>query len=153
MNGYTAYNSNDPNPLEIISSQVAADKFNRLNKQAWLANWWNRLTGRPSTLLAFEHMRSQPNTLTGRKDGVKEIPVRSITGSFNRAEDYDRQFRPLNSALKDRWINVHVLAEGRGWEPITVRKIGDQYFVEDGHHRVSVARHSGWDTIEAKVFE
>ena len=63
------------------------------------------------------------------------------------------QFRPLNPVLKKRWINVHELSEDLGWEPITVHKIGDLYFVEDGHHRVSVARHSGWDTIEAQVYE
>lgn len=141
------------NTLEVISRQVAEDRFNRLNQQARLANVWNRLTGKPGTLLSFEPERSQLNGVTGLDRGVREIPVESIVGSVNRSAEYDRQFRPLNPALKSRWINVHVLSEYRGWEPVIVHKIGDDYFVEDGHHRVSVARHSGLAYIEAQVYE
>jgi hypothetical protein len=31
--------------------------------------------------------------------------------------------------------------------------MGDSYFVEDGNHRVSVARYQGVETIEAEVTE
>lgn len=37
--------------------------------------------------------------------------------------------------------------------PIEVYKVGGLYFVKDGHHRVSVARHRGHDVIEAYVTE
>jgi hypothetical protein len=37
--------------------------------------------------------------------------------------------------------------------PIEVYHLGDVYFVKDGHHRVSVARHLGWKTIPARVIE
>jgi len=153
MNSYAGHESNTWNSLEVINSQVAADKFYRLNKQARLSNLWNRLTGRSGTLLAYQLMRPQAAKEASPSRGVKEIPVKSIVGSVSRYTDYDRQFRPLNPALKNRWINVHVLSEQNGWEPITVHKVGDQYFVEDGHHRVSVARHSGWEFIEAQVVE
>jgi hypothetical protein len=141
------------NTLEIVSRQVAADKFNRLYNQARVANLWNHLAGKPNTLLPFEPVRSQLNGVTGIDRGVTEIPVESIAGSVNRSAEYDRQFRPLNPALKNRWINVHILSEYLGWEPIVVHKIGEVYFVEDGHHRVSVARYSGMDYIEAQVYE
>jgi len=36
---------------------------------------------------------------------------------------------------------------------IVVHKIGEQYYVEDGHHRVSVARSVGMVFIEAKIWE
>ena len=32
-------------------------------------------------------------------------------------------------------------------------QLGDVYFVKDGHHRVSVARHLGWKSIPARVIE
>jgi len=139
--------------LDIINNQIAVDKFNRLYKQALMVNLLNRLTGRPQTLLSYEHMRSTSEGITDLDRGVQEIPVKSIVGSLYRVKDYDRQFRPLNPALKNRWINIHMLTEHSGWKPIIVHKIGGQYFVVDGHHRVSVARHSGWDTIEAQVYE
>jgi len=141
------------NTLESVSRQVAADKFDRLNLQARLASLWNRLIGKPNTLLSFEPVRSQLNGVTGIDRGVNQLPVDSIAGSVNRCAEYDRQFRPLNPAMKDRWINVHILSEYQGWEPVVVHKIGGIYFVEDGHHRVSVARHSGLGYIEAQVFE
>jgi hypothetical protein len=37
--------------------------------------------------------------------------------------------------------------------PIAVYRVGGLHFVEDGHHRVSVARHLGRDVIEAYVTE
>lgn len=153
MNSLANYKPFSWNTLEIVSRQVAADKFDRLNLQARLASLWNRLTGKPNTLLPFEPVRSELNGVTGIDRGVTEIPVGSIAGSVNRSAEYDRQFRPLNPALKDRWINVHILSEYLGWEPIVVHKIGEVYFVEDGHHRVSVARYLGLDYIEAQVYE
>ena len=151
-----SFTSNEPfywTSLDVINSQVAVEKFYRLNRQARLVNLWNRLTGHPQTLLSYEQMHSQSEGITGLDRGIQEIPVKSIVGSLYRAVDYDRQFRPLNLELKNRWINVFMLAEHSGWEPIIVHKIGNMYFVVDGHHRVSVARHSGWGSIEAHVYE
>ena len=45
------------------------------------------------------------------------------------------------------------MAEGGELPPIDVYKLGDNYYVIDGHHRVSVARQLGWDTIQARVVE
>ncbi|MBL8051150.1 MAG: ParB N-terminal domain-containing protein, partial [Anaerolineales bacterium] len=37
--------------------------------------------------------------------------------------------------------------------PIVLYKVGEIYFVVDGHHRVSVAREQGQEYIEAEVRE
>src|SRR5262245_34866147 len=37
--------------------------------------------------------------------------------------------------------------------PVDLYKIGEVYFVRDGHHRVSVARALGNDVIDARVHE
>ena len=44
-------------------------------------------------------------------------------------------------------------SRGAAMPPIDVYRIGDLHFVKDGHHRVSVARAFGDDTIEADVVE
>jgi hypothetical protein len=41
--------------------------------------------------------------------------------------------------------------EGLALPPIDVILVGEQYFVRDGHHRVSVARSLGQVEIEANV--
>ena len=37
--------------------------------------------------------------------------------------------------------------------PISVYRVGDRHFVDDGHHRVSVARSLGMAAIDAEVTE
>jgi hypothetical protein len=85
--------------------------------------------------------------------GVKEIPVKEIIGTLYRHSDFDDQFRPLKANLRDRWINIYLVHEREGWSPIMVHKVGEYYYVEDGHHRVSVARSLGIAFIQAKVWE
>jgi hypothetical protein len=82
-----------------------------------------------------------------------EIPLEQIVGTLNRANDFDDQFRPLKPSLKDRWVNTYLALEKEGWAPILVHKVGDRYFVEDGHHRVSVARHLGMRSLEARIWD
>jgi hypothetical protein len=45
------------------------------------------------------------------------------------------------------------MVEGDELPPIDVYKVGDGYYVIDGHHRVSVARSLGRETIPARVVE
>ena len=37
--------------------------------------------------------------------------------------------------------------------PVTLYKLGDDYFVQDGHHRVSVYRFHGVEWLDAEVTE
>jgi hypothetical protein len=85
--------------------------------------------------------------------GVREIPLSEITGTLepNRAEHFDRDFRPA-PITRERWKRVW-LAEARGavLPPISVVPAGDGYAVRDGHHRVSVALARGAVMIDAVV--
>jgi len=85
--------------------------------------------------------------------GVQEIAIQGIIGTVGRQNDFDRQFRPLNKYLRERWINAYLALERDGWSPILVHKVGDFYYVEDGHHRISVAQALGIAFIQAKVWE
>ena len=56
--------------------------------------------------------------------------------------------------MKRRWQRIaEAIRRGESMPPIDVYRIGDMYFVRDGHHRVSVARQLGLDVIEANVTE
>jgi hypothetical protein len=85
--------------------------------------------------------------------GVREVPLDEISGTVepSRASMFDPCFRPAAPA-RGRWQRVW-LAEHRGTvlPPISVVRVGDQYAVRDGHHRVSVARARGALTIDAVV--
>lgn len=85
--------------------------------------------------------------------GIKEIPVEKITGTVGRQDDFDCYFRPLKKHLRDRWVSIAVHFRDAGWPPIEVFKVGDDYFVLDGHHRTSYARNMGMMFLEAEVWE
>ncbi|MEA2682731.1 MAG: hypothetical protein QOK05_1059 [Chloroflexota bacterium] len=95
--------------------------------------------------------------LEARSDlGVQEIPLDAIVGSAarGRVEDFDPAFLPTNRHLRDRWARLHAaIAAGAELDPIDVYKVGDSYYVIDGHHRVSVLRSLGEKTIKARVVE
>ncbi|MGE5603166.1 MAG: hypothetical protein ACM30E_08950 [Nitrososphaerales archaeon] len=54
--------------------------------------------------------------------------------------------------MRDRWARVEQAMESlQGTPPVELYCIGGVYFVADGNHRVSVARASGFDSIEAHI--
>ena len=109
----------------------------------------NALLGRNERLTPFADIKRGEGS---RYQGIQEIPAQAIVGSVGRDRDFDRRFRPLRQHLQDRWVRAYVTAQTNGWAPVRLWQVGDQYFVEDGHHRVSVARQLGVDRIEAEVW-
>ena len=93
------------------------------------------------------------HSLTGSRRGPLEIPLDAIRGTTepNRAAQFDDAFRPAGLTGR-RWRSVW-LAFNRGatLPPISVIRVGDDYVIRDGHHRVSVARALGVPTIRAVV--
>ena len=84
--------------------------------------------------------------------GVRAIPVASIVGTDSRSATSTASFgrygrAPLTLAAAGAAV------PRRGFPPIVVSKLGDAYFVLDGHHRVAVARRIGMETIDAEVRE
>lgn len=128
-------------------------RFDNALRGARLSRLWKRLLGKPETLLPFAPIHARVKQRMGYQRGVREIPLRQIVGSIDKAPYFDRDFRPLSNRLRNRWVNIKALQITSGWEPIVVHQIGNLYFVEDGHHRVSVAREERLEVIEARVTE
>ena len=88
--------------------------------------------------------------------GLQTIELDSILGTVDRGTHggFDRQFRPTTARVRARWERIaNAARRGEPLPPISVYRIGDVHFVRDGHHRVSVARALGRDTIDAYVVE
>jgi hypothetical protein len=138
-------------PLTNVRS-LLVDKFYALQTLARRESLWAKLTGQSTKLAKFPEQapRKSPNRTF---IGMRDIPIEQIVGTLNRHSDFDHKFRPLKSYLRERWVNVHRALEKGGWAPILVHKVGDQYYVEDGHHRVSVARSLEMTFIQAKIWE
>ena len=86
--------------------------------------------------------------------GEQVIPLDAIVGTVDRRRgDFDRSFRPSPNT-RGRWERIaEARKRGEAMPPIDVFRIGDLYFVQDGHHRVSVARAMGDKDINANVVE
>jgi len=130
---------------------AAIDRFEDAWRRAQLNHFWGKLTNRPKGLLPFAIIHSALFYPSGVHQGIREIPVGRIQGSLAQAPEFDRDFCPLYKNQRERWTNVWVLHVKKGWEPVVVHQIDGLFFVEDGHHRISVARNLGLETIEARV--
>lgn len=79
-----------------------------------------------------------------------EVALADVVGTISRAEDFDATFSPRRR--DDRWRRIETMFdEGSFPPPIDIVQLGDLLFVQDGHHRVSVAKSLGWDSLPARV--
>lgn len=112
------------------------------------------LSGRPTRLLSYEEVREKLHIGGPLYRGVQQVPLEKIVGSLNRYHQFDRAFLPLDDSIAERWQRVaHAFYREISLPPVVLYKVGDVYFVVDGHHRVSVARQQGQEFIEAEVRE
>jgi hypothetical protein len=83
---------------------------------------------------------------------IEQVPLDRIVGSVGRSQDFDSDFNPLNEGSHARWQRVNqAFLQDIILPPVELQKLGDDYFVVDGHHRVSVARYHGMAFIDAEV--
>jgi hypothetical protein len=132
---------------------LAIQEFRKARRKAELEAILSKLTGKHDDLLAFEEIRKTLTLTHPKLEQLRDIPLDAIVGSVNRYSDFDRHFHPLADSDQDRWARVKELVETRGLEPIEVYQVGEVYFVLDGNHRVSIARHLNAETIQAYVKE
>jgi hypothetical protein len=138
-----------------IEEQVDAD-FARARRRAFLHRMARRLRGDPASTpaLAFEEVRKALGVSNKVRIGRRAVPVERVVGSVGRYLDFDRTFLPLNASVEERWKRVdRAFHRDEDLPPVVLFKVGDAYFVEDGNHRVSVARYQGVGWIDAEVVE
>jgi hypothetical protein len=135
----------------------AQSDFSRARRARLLADIGRRLRREPddvALMLPFEEVVEALGR-TGQHDlGLQVVPLDAIVGTVDRAVDFDRGFRPTSTRLRSRWERIaSAQRRGEALPPVSLYKVGDLYFVRDGHHRVSVAKSLGRDDIDAYVVE
>ena len=140
-----------------LPREDARTDFSRERRRRALAKIAQRLRSEPddvSMMLPFEEVVAALGR-TGQRDlGVQTIPLDSIVGTVGRRAEFDREFRPATSGVRGRWEEIaYARRRGTPMPPIDVFRIGELHFVQDGHHRVSVARAQGDTVIDARVVE
>jgi hypothetical protein len=138
-----------------VEEQIDKD-FHRALLKASLRRWKARLSRESAheRLLSFEEAKGTFTHWTQGYLGMRTVEVEKITGSVGRFRDFDGDFLPLNRSMVTRWGRIdHAYHRGDELPAISLYKIGDEYFVRDGNHRVSVARYHRVAAIDAEVVE
>jgi hypothetical protein len=140
-----------------LSSIDAQHDFLRARRRAAIAKLIARLRGEPDDVgivLPYEEVIEALGFVSEAFVGLRVVPLDQIVGSVDRGRDFDRRFRPTSGRSRGRWEQIAAAARrGEAFPPIDVVRVGEIYFVRDGHHRVSVARALGRTDVDGYVTE
>lgn len=136
-----------------LTSRVRAD-FSRARFKAFLNRAFASISGQPTTLLSYDEIKQSLHIGGPIYRGVHTVRLDQIVGSLNCYHEFDRAFLPAEDQLAARWQNIDsAFYKDISLPPVVLYKVGQVYFVVDGHHRVSVARQQGQEFIEAEIRE
>jgi hypothetical protein len=136
-----------------LSERVRAD-YSRARFKAFLNRVKAIISGQPNNLLSYDQVKEKLHIGGPIYRGIQTVRIDQIVGSLNRYHQFDRAFLPLQDDTASRWQRVNLaFYKEIDLPPVVLYKVGEVYFVVDGHHRVSVAREKGQEFIEAEVRE
>jgi hypothetical protein len=139
----------------MMDAQTAFARERRRRRWGDLQRWLGRRPRHASRLQSLEQRLGRRPPATGRRVGLKAVPVASIVGTAEDAKmrAFDRCFRPAATS-RHRWERLWMAGRrGAALPPISVFRLGEDHFVIDGHHRLSVAQSLGMAAIDAEVTE
>lgn len=138
----------------LIDAQTAFARQRR-RRRIDRAGAWLRRRPQASRLCALEDALGSAAPSGRRPTGLEAIPLDSIVGTAEpaKARVFDRCFRVPESS-RHRWERLWMASRrGASLPPISVFRLGERHYVDDGHHRVSVAQALGMVAIDAEVVE
>jgi hypothetical protein len=121
---------------------------------ARLGNWLRRCPACASRLVPLSEVVTALGNRGQRQLGLQTIRLDTIVGTLDARREFDHRFRPTSNRVRSRWERL-ALAQRRGEPipPIQVYRVGTLHYVEDGHHRVSIAAAARQEMIDAYVTE
>ncbi len=138
----------------VYHESVARERYMRNVRKAQMQDLLGLITGANTNLVNFEEVAKRLRIRQQVRKRLEMVPVEQIVGSLGRYHDFTREFLPRTSVEADRWVRLDAALNAlEPLPPVELYKIGEIYFVQDGNHRVSVARANQIDVIEAYVTE
>jgi hypothetical protein len=146
----TSENSSRNHALHLYNK--AQCRFKAVLFRGSISRLKRRLLDRPQQLYDLHVLKQHLHLRGSFYSGIQVVPIRSIIGSEGRASDFDMDFHPVSDSARERWINVALAyLSNQPLAPVQLIRVGDAYFVRDGHHRISVGRAFGQIAIDAEV--
>ena len=136
----------------MIFESEALDLYERTHQRGWWYRAAALLRRRPTNLLDLARIIAGSTISARRSLGAQTVPIRQIRGSEGRRVDFDMAFHPIQNHTRSRWMGIAVVwLQNANLPPVDLIRLGDIYFVRDGHHRISVARTLGRHFVDAEV--
>lgn len=137
--------------MNFEQAQTEED-FSKARNKAFFNEIQHLLSPEEASLISLNDVKQLIRPVNETYLGMKVIPIDKIIGSEGRYKDFDNNFFPKSSHLRNRWEHVDEAAiKEINLPPIKVYEIAGLYFVRDGNHRVSVAKARGTEFIDAEV--
>ncbi|NLV73791.1 MAG: DUF4032 domain-containing protein [Chloroflexi bacterium] len=140
---------------ERYSAEMTAQRhFDEALRTGKWRRLFQRFTKQENALIPYRYLQRIVESTNQQYRGLQAVPLDKIIGSLDRSGDFDRIFNPTQGHSRSKWQRVDIAnLQDISLPPIMLYKVGEAYFVVDGHHRVSVARYKGQDYIDALVTE
>src|SRR5688500_17815733 len=94
-------------------------------------------------LLELDEVERRLKPFRRRYLGVREVRPDALFATDGRAGSFTRDSRPLHAFGRDRLRALEEAFADGAFPPIVTVKLGEAYFVIDGHHRAALARRRG----------
>lgn len=121
-------------------------------QRARIRDLWRRFTGERADLAKLDDVARQVHARPTPVQRLEYVPLTQIVGSAGRPKDFTRDFLPRSAVELERWVRVDAaINAGVDLPLVDLYRLGDVYFVNDGHHRISAAHVNGFKGIEASV--
>lgn len=126
--------------------------FRSACRHGQVRSFWCRLTGKKNELCSLGDEMQKMVIDNSAYKGFDAVRIRDICGSENKKSEFDSEFNPIQERTKFRWLSIaRCKLDGRELPPVELIKVGNIYYVRDGHHRISVSRRMGQSYIDAEV--
>ncbi|MCB0164288.1 MAG: hypothetical protein KDI79_08690 [Anaerolineae bacterium] len=125
-----------------------------INTKDILGKITSKLSWRSRRLLSLADVIGNDSVKNALYLGTHPVSLDQIRGSASpgKCKDFDSNFQLVNGHNSKRWAGIYqARTSGRGLPPVTLIRVGEVYFVEDGHHRISVAWALGDAEIEGHI--
>jgi hypothetical protein len=153
-NPFVNENGNDKFIQQSKAVRSAQQHFLSVKRKSWWRQKFALLAGRCNRLKELSQLREHNSIVNIHLLGIQPVDINCIVGSENRADDFDDRFLPVKNHNSKRWIKIAELMLLNVTLPaVDLIKVNDIYYVRDGHHRISVAKHFGQKHIDANIME
>jgi hypothetical protein len=135
---------------KFLIEEWSKEMFDKAFRAGRLGKIQALITRRPNRLHSLSNI--QASIYNRHSAGLQEVPIDIIRGTESKSSDFDYHFHPLSARSRWRWESIATAYnKNMALPPVELIQVDGEYFVRDGHHRISVARAYGQKTIEAEV--